>query len=44
MAFQYVNVQKDKEGLERMLKYSKGSREVPVVVEDEKVTIGFGGS
>ena len=44
MAFQYVNVQKDKAGLERMLKYSKGSREVPVVVEDEKVTIGFGGS
>jgi glutaredoxin len=41
---EYVNVQKDKAGLERMLKYSKGSREVPVVVEDEKVTIGYGGS
>jgi len=38
-----VNVQKDKAGLERMLKYSKGSREVPVVVEGEKVTIGYGG-
>jgi hypothetical protein len=39
-----VNVQKDKAGMERMLGYSKGSREVPVVVEDGKVTIGYGGS
>ncbi len=39
-----MNVQKDKAGLERMLKYSKGSRDVPVIVEDEKVTIGYGGS
>jgi len=30
--------------MERMLRYSKGSREVPVIVEDEKVTIGYGGS
>ena len=44
MAFEYINVQKDKAGLERMLEYSKGSREVPVVVEDGKVTIGYGGS
>ena len=44
MPFEYVNVQKDKAGMERMLKYSKGSREVPVIVEDEKVTIGYGGS
>jgi glutaredoxin len=41
---EYVNVQKDKAGLERMLEYSKGSREVPVIVEDDKVTIGYGGS
>ena len=39
-----MNVQTDKAGLERMLKYSKGSRDVPVIVEDEKVTIGYGGS
>ncbi len=44
MPFQYVNVKQDKAGLERMLNYSKGSREVPVIVEDEKVTIGYGGS
>ncbi len=30
--------------MERMLKYSKGSREVPVIVEDDKVTVGYGGS
>jgi glutaredoxin len=44
VAFEYVNVQKDKAGMERMLKYSKGSREVPVIVDDDKVTIGYGGS
>jgi len=27
-----------------MLGYSKGGRNVPVIVEDEKVTIGYGGS
>ena len=30
--------------LQRMLAYSKGRRDVPVIVEDEKVTIGYGGS
>ena len=30
--------------LDRMLGYSKGRRNVPVIVEDEKVTIGYGGS
>jgi len=27
-----------------MLAYSKGRRDVPVIVEDDKVTIGYGGS
>jgi len=27
-----------------MLAYSKGSRDVPVIVDGEKVTIGFGGT
>ncbi len=44
MAVDYVNVKKDKGSLERMLSYSKGSREVPVIVDGDKVTIGFGGS
>ncbi len=28
----------------RMLELSKGKREVPVIVENGKVSIGFGGS
>ena len=45
MAFEYVNVKKSKAELERMLGYSKGRRDVPVIVEDDgTVTIGFGGS
>jgi len=27
-----------------MLGFSKGRRDVPVIVEDDKVTIGYGGS
>jgi hypothetical protein len=30
--------------LEEMLEYSGGTREVPVIVEGEKVTIGYGGT
>ena len=30
--------------METMLKISGGTRKVPVIVEGEKVTIGFGGS
>ncbi len=30
--------------LQEMLVYSKGERKVPVIVEGEKVTIGYGGS
>ncbi len=42
---EYVNVLKDKAGMQRMLQYSKGSHEVPVIVEEDgKVTIGYGGS
>jgi len=39
-----VNVLQDKSGMQRMLKYSKGGREVPVIVEGDKVTIGYGGT
>lgn len=44
MPFEYVNVKKDPGGLERMLVYSKGQRQVPVIVDGEQVTIGFGGT
>ncbi len=42
--FDYVNVKKDPAGLQRMLSYSQGRRDVPVIVQDGKVTIGFGGT
>ncbi len=41
--FEYVNVKKDAAQLRRMLEFSRGRRAVPVIVEDDKVTIGFGG-
>jgi len=37
-------VKKDKAGLAEMLKLTKGQRDVPVIVEDGKVTIGYGGT
>jgi len=37
-------VQKDPAGMKEMLRFSKGSREVPVIVDGEKVTVGYGGS
>ena len=44
MEFQYVNVKKNPAELARMLEYSNGRRAVPVIVENGKVTIGFGGT
>jgi glutaredoxin len=41
---QYINVKKDAAGLQRMLDYSGGRRQVPVIVEGGKVTVGFGGT
>jgi glutaredoxin 3 len=41
--FEYLNVKKNPAELQRMLSYSNGRRQVPVIVEDGKVTIGFGG-
>jgi hypothetical protein len=37
-------VLEDEQGLERMLRYSNGRRQIPLIVEAGKVTIGFGGS
>jgi glutaredoxin len=42
--FEYHNVKKSADGLERMLVYSMGVRKVPVIVEGEKVTVGYGGT
>jgi glutaredoxin 3 len=40
----YVNVKKHRDGLEKMLVHSGGRREVPVIVDEGRVTIGFGGT
>ena len=44
VAFEYINVKKDPAELDRMLALTKGRRQVPVIVENGKVTIGFGGT
>ncbi|MGH9315816.1 MAG: glutaredoxin domain-containing protein, partial [Thermoanaerobaculia bacterium] len=41
--FVYINVKQDKKELERMIRLS-GGRDVPVIVEGGKVTVGFGGT
>ena len=33
----------EREKLDEMLRYSKGVRDVPVIVEDDKVSIGYAG-
>ena len=40
----YKNVQKDKAEMAEMMTLSKGRRDVPVILDDGKVTIGYGGS
>jgi glutaredoxin 3 len=39
----YVNVDEDPEKLKEMLALSGGKRQVPVIVDGEKVTVGFAG-
>ncbi len=40
----FVDVESDPKKLDEMLKHSGGKRQVPVIVEGGKVTIGFGGT
>jgi len=40
----YVDVIKDKAKLGEMLQYAGGSRKVPVIVDGDKVKIGYGGT
>ena len=44
MAFEYINVKKHPAELQRMLSFSSGRRAVPVIVDNDQVTIGFGGT
>jgi glutaredoxin len=39
-----VDVGADDTKLDEMLNYSKGKRQIPVIVDGDKVTIGFGGT
>jgi hypothetical protein len=41
---EYRNVQKEPGSIKEMLGFSGGSRDVPVIVENGAVTIGYGGS
>ncbi len=40
----YRNVKKSPQDLQEMLSHSGGGRDVPVIVESGRVTIGYGGS
>lgn len=40
----YRNVQKDRAAMAEMMDVSGGRRDVPLIVEDGKVTIGYGGT
>jgi glutaredoxin len=42
--FEYINVKKSPAELQRMLGHSNGRRAVPVIVDGDQVTIGFGGT
>jgi len=37
----FIDVDKDKEKLQEMLRLSGGRRQVPVIVDGDKVTVGF---
>ncbi len=40
----YRNVRSSPQHLQQMLEHTGGGREVPVIVEGGRVTIGYGGS
>ena len=42
--YEYVDVKKDPAALGRLLQYTGGRRCVPVIVDEGKVTVGFGGT
>ena len=44
MEVAYKDVQHDKAAMAEMTSLTRGGRDVPVLLEDGKVTIGYGGS
>jgi len=41
---EYINVLASPENMDKMLAVTDGARDVPVIVEEKKTTVGFGGS
>ena len=41
---EYINVTRDAVAFEKMMQLTSGGRRVPVIVEDGKATVGFGGT
>ncbi len=41
---EYINVQSGADEMNRMLEFTSGGRQVPVIVENGKITIGHGGT
>ncbi len=41
---EYVNVRASKENMHQMLKVSNGASQVPVIVDEGRVIVGFGGT
>ena len=41
--FDYIDIVEKPDELEMMLKYSKGERKIPVIVDGDKITTGFNG-
>jgi glutaredoxin 3 len=44
VAVEYIDVKKSRAEMDRMLALNGGVRRVPVIVDGDKVTIGFGGT
>lgn len=40
----FFEVEKDNKMMDQMLKFSNGKRQIPVIVQDDQVTIGYGGT
>lgn len=40
----YRNVKASKAHLKEFLEHSKGGRDVPLIIDEGKITIGFGGA
>jgi hypothetical protein len=40
----FRDVQEDAQAMEEMLRLTQGNRRVPVMVENDRISIGFGGS